>query len=578
MRYIHILTCLLVLSIMVSSCKDEDFLDRYPLDQVTDAVFFTNASDMELYLNQFYNRTNFPHQAVSRGDLDADTHITDKSINTRLQGTMTITASPSPSYWTSYTYVRQINYFFDNYKKCEVDFDTYKQYIGEAHFFRAMFYYTLLRNYGDVQWLNKVLQTDSPELYGTRDPRSLVADNIIADLDSAAMYMSADKTNGYTRLNKWIALLYQTRVALFEGTWQKYHAGTAFGVSNAQPEKYLNKAVEAATQVMNSGLYNIYSTGSPATDYVDLFGLQDFSSNPEVMFWNKMNLELGVTSMRKLDYLSYPNAYGITRSLVDSYLCTDGKPIAVSPLYQGNNTISDEAKNRDPRFYQTIFTPEMPWRITDGDTLFWEDVYKTHIFTNELYTTPTGYQRRKHYNPHTKYHHLNFEESPSIQFRYAEVLLNYAEAKAELGTLTQEDIDKSIKKLRDRVGMPNLEINNITSDPNWEFPALSPLINEIRRERKIELSLEELRYHDLARWAAIDEVILGKRPLGAVSSQFINSVAYPITQEGYIDPLGTALPGGWQFKTNRDYLYPILETELVLNPNLGQNPGWGTNQ
>lgn len=570
MRYIHIFACFWALSVVFPSCKDEDFLDRYPLDQVTDAVFFTNPSDMEIYLNQFYNRNNFPHQYVSRGDLDSDIHITDKTIDVRLQGTLTINSGPA----YSYTNIRQINYFFDNYRKCEDDFETYKQYVGEAHFFRAMFYFTLLKNFGDVQWISKVLQTNSPELYGTRDPRGIIADNIIADLDSAAMYLTADKTNGYSRINKWMALLYQTRVALYEGTWEKYHAGTDFGVANAQPEKYLNKVVEAAGQIMSSGLYDIYSTGSPATDYVDLFGLRDYSSNPEVMFWNKMNLELGVTSTRKLEYLSYPNAYGITRSLVDAYLCTDGLPIAVSTLYQGSQTISDEAKNRDPRLYQTVFTPETPWRITGGDTIFWEEVYTKHIFTNELYTTPTGYHRRKHYNPHTEFHHLNFEESPSVQFRYAEVLLNFAEAKAELGTLTQEDIDQSIKKLRDRVGMPNLIIDRITADPDWEFPEVSPLINEIRRERKVELALEELRYQDIARWAAADELIVGKKPLGATGNQFANSFSYSITSKGFIDPLGNALPSGWQFKTGRDYLYPIKETELVLNPNLGQNPGW----
>lgn len=570
MNDLKLLICFICLSSFFVSCQDEDFLDRYPLDQVTDAVFFTQPSDMKIYLNQFYNRSIFPHQYYHRGDIGSDIHISDRTMDHRLEGTMTINSGPALSFGN----VRAVNYFFDNYKKCEADFEEYQQYVGEAHFFRAFFYYQLLRNFGDVQWVAKQLQTNSPELYGTRDARNVVADQIIADLDSAAMYMTAEKTSGYSRLNKWIALLFQSRVALYEGTWEKYHAGSDFGVANAQPDKYLNKAAEAASQVMNSGLYDIYSTGSPATDYVDLFGLRDYANNQEVMFWNKMDLDLNVSAKRKLDYLAYPWSFGITRSLADAYLCTDGKPIQVSPLFQGYNTIADEAKNRDPRFYQTIFTPDVPWKITDGDTVLWNEVYETKLFVNIDYTTPTGFQRRKHYNPHTEFHDLNFEETPSIQFRYAEVLLNYVEAKAELGSITQEDIDQTIKRLRDRVGMPNLILADIVADPKWEFPELSPIINEVRRERKIELALEELRFQDIARWAAADELIIGKKPLGARKDQFNIVPAYAVDENGFLDPLGGALPQGWQFNPNRDYLYPIKENELVLNPNLGQNPGW----
>lgn len=551
------------------ACQNEDFLDRYPLDQVTDAVFFSQPNDMEIYLNQFYTRSIFPLTSWGDGDFDSDIQLNHSSINTRLEGTSTINSGPG----LSYANIRAINYFFDNYKKCKEDFEVYKQYVGEAHFFRALFYFNLLKDFGDVQWVSTVLNTNSPELFGARDPRNKVADNIIADLDSAAMYLNADKTNGYSRINKWIALLFQTRVALYEGTWEKYHAGDPFGVSNPKYEKYLNKVVEAATAIMNSGLYDIYSTGAPSIDYVDFFGLRDYSNNPEVMFWSKMDLELGIFSHRKLSYLTYPMGTGITKSLADSYLCTDGLPIATSPLFEGYNTISDEAKNRDPRFYQTIFTPDAPWLIMDGDTAYWSDVY-TKLFVNNDYTTPTGYQRRKDYNPNFIYHHLNFEESPSIQYRYAEVLLNYAEAKAELGNISQEDVNSTIKKLRDRVGMPNLMLSGIPNDPNWEFPELSPVINEIRRERKIELALERFRFDDIARWAAADELIVGKNPKGAKAAQFKIAPPYPVDEEGFINPLGTAVPNGWGFKTNRDYLYPIKENELVLNPNLGQNPGW----
>jgi len=569
MNYIKIAIGFIGLSISISACQEKNLLDKYPLDQVTDVVFFTQPNDMKIYLNQFYNRSNFPLASWDLGDLDSDIHYFHSSINTRLEGTSTINSGPN----LTFTDIRSVNYFFDNYKKCTADFDSYKQYVGEAYFFRAFFYFKLLKDFGDVQWETTVLKTTSTELYDSRDLRNIVADNIIANLDSAAIYLTADKTNGYSRINKWIALLFQSRVALYEGTWQKYHAKDIFGASNTLSGKYFDKVVVAAGAVMNSGLYEIYNTGSPKNDYVDLFGLRDYSENKEVMFWSKMRVDLGIFAPRQLDYMTYPMGVGITKALTDSYLCTDGLPISKSPLFKGFNTIADEAKNRDPRFYQTIFTPESPWLIQNGVTTYWSEVYDK-LFSNNDFTASTGYQRRKHYNPNMDYHQLNFEETPSIQFRYAEALLNFAEAKAELGSITQGDLNNSINKLRDRVEMPHLSLGIIANDPNWEFPELSPLINEIRRERKIELALEGFRFNDIARWAAADELIIGKRPKGAKASQFKIAPPYPVDANGFIDPLGAALPGGWGFKIGRDYLYPIPESELVLNPNLKQNPGW----
>ena len=571
MNYKKIIISFIALLSILSACN-KDLLDKYPLDSVTSAVFFTTPNDMKIYMNQYYNRNNFPVVWHNYGsDIGTDIYVTDAGLSNRFLGTRTI--SDAPSY--NYSEVRSVNYFFANYKKCEDDFDKYKQYVGEAHFFRAMFYYNLLRTFGDVSWVTNYLETDSPELFEPRTPRNIVVDNIIAQLDSAAMYLSADKTNGNSRLNKWIALLFQSRVALYEGTWEKYHAGSVFGVSGAQPETYFNKVVEATTAIMNSGLYDIYSTGSPTVDYVDLFGLRDYKSNPEVMFWVKMNIALGISAHSKQYELAYPNGYGFTRSMADSYLCADGQPISTSPLFVGHNSLNDEKQNRDPRFYQTIFTPDSPWMIDkSNDTTYWEEVY-LNLFSNTTFSTPTGYVRRKDGNPYTIYRVLATDESPSIVYRYAEVLLNYVEAKAELGTISQSDIDKSIKKLRNRVGMPNLNIANITPDTNWEFPDLSPVINEIRRERKIELALERFRWDDIARWAAADELIVGRRPTGSKVSQYaIKPTSFPIDENGYLDPFKNMIPNGYSFVLGRDYLSPLSEHELSLNPNLGQNPGW----
>jgi hypothetical protein len=551
------------------SCK-KGFLERYPLDAITEPVFFKTPNDLKIYLNQFYDRSLFPIMNKERGDVATDIYINESSISPRLEGSRSVSNAPS----LNYNNVRSINYFFENYQKCEADFKDYKQYLGEAHFFRAMFYFTLLKNFGGVPWIDKVLNTSSPELYGERAARNVIADHIIEDLDQAALHLSEDKGNGHSRVNKWIALMFQSRVALYEGTWEKYHNGTLFGVATANPDKYFSKAIEATEKVISSGLYDIYSTGKPNSDYNDLFGLRDYSTNKEVMFWTKMNVSLGIHSHSKLYRLETPEGYGLTKELADAYLCLDGKPISKSALFKGYDNLTLEMQGRDPRFVQTIFSPAAPWYIdAAGAVRSWQEAYGK-LYSNGTYSSATGYVRRKDYNPIVAYHNLNFEETPSIQYRYAEVLLNYIEAKAELGQITQTDIDKTIKKLRDRIGMPNLLLSGIETDPNWDFPALSPILNEIRRERKVELAMEDYRWDDIARWAAADELIVGKRPKGAKATQFANKPVLPVDANGFIDPYQTALPTGYGFKIDRDYLNPIQINEITLNGKLKQNPGW----
>jgi len=573
MKYFKIIMSFIAVTITFTACKD-DFLQRSPLDEVASLNFFKNPNDLKAYVNQYYNNTFFPQYNNHGSDFDSDNEIR-ITVDQRLEGTRTVSTSGSIDFGS----VRSINYFFDHYKNVEEQhkLEAYQQYLGEAHFFRALVYFNLLKGYGDIQWVTTGLGTSSPALYNPRDPRSLVVDNIIASLDTAAMYLTEDKTNGAARVNKWMALLIQSRVALFEGAWEKYHASGPFGVTNPQPAKYFNKAVEAAMKIMDSGRYDIYSTGKPSSDYKDLFALQDYSTVKEVMFWKKYNNQLSRGSSAFTNDRNFrmetPTGSTLTKQLADSYLCTDGKPITNNPLFKGYSTLKIEGENRDPRFFQTIASPDDVWKISTGTTpKYWSEVYDK-LNTSSDYNAPTGYVILKGYNPNTIYHVQQYEETPSIIYRYAEVLLNYAEAKAELGTITQADIDKSIKKLRDRVGMPNLILTNITVDPAWDFPTLSPIINELRRERRVELAFEGLRAFDIMRWAAADELIVGKRPKGFLASQLkVNT--FPVDQNGFLDPYRNAVPNGYGFKIGRDYLNSIPLSEIVLNPALKQNPGW----
>lgn len=558
---------------VLASC-DDDFLQRTPLDAVTAVDYFNSPDELRTYMNQFYNGTNFPRYANHGSDFDSDNQV-GLTVNQLLEGTRVVRASGG----MGFNSVRNINYFFDNYQRVAQNhpFENYRQFLGEAYFFRGLIYFNLMRTYGDMQIVTTELGTSSPELFSPRNPRNEVADFILGQLDSAAMYLTADKTTGAGRVNRWIALLIQSRVALYEGTWQKYHDNSEFGVAQPNPEKYLTKAAEAAKALIESGPYAIYSTGSPETDYKELFALQDFSSNSEVMFWRRYDNELtrgdqGFTNDRNFR-METPLGRTITKELADSYLAADGYPITMSPLFGGYENLQLEASGRDPRFYQTIATPDDVWKIhANGSVQYWREAYG-QLNTTGDYNAPSGYIIQKGYNPNMVYHVQQYEESPGMIYRYAEALLNYAEAKAELGVITQEDLDISIKPLRDRVGMPTINLANIPTDTGWDFPDLSPLINEIRRERRVELAAEGFRWDDIARWAAADELLVGKRPRGFLASQVAVN-PFPVDENGFLDPFRNALPNGYRFRTDRDYLTSIPISELVLNPSLSQNPGW----
>jgi hypothetical protein len=315
---------------------------------------------------------------------------------------------------------------------------------------------------------------------------------------------------------------------------------------------------------------------------MDLFKQNDYSSSKEALLWRKYSKEDNIVTgfNNFLDWWA-----GITKSMVDSYLCLDGKPIAVSEMYQGDRDLKTLVTNRDPRLNQTIM-------VDDGKHVIWEDP-EPYLFTVPPVDpkTVTMYQQCKGRST-SRADNIAAAGSLNgvIYFRYAEVLLIYAEAKAELGTITQSDIDKTVNALRRRVGMSDglLRIDNITTDPNWEFGSyLSPVLQEIRRERKVELVGEGHRRDDIFRWAAVDELIRGKRPLGAVLKQwenypgateaFLDFVAKkPVNDAGYVDPYKNfnAMNEGYKFNLGRDYLSPIPTNEIVLNPNLTQNPGW----
>ncbi|HRQ50857.1 MAG TPA: RagB/SusD family nutrient uptake outer membrane protein, partial [Agriterribacter sp.] len=408
-------------------------------------------------------------------------------------------------------------------------------------------------------------------------PRNVVADSIVADLDRAISMLKPRPSAAAMRINKEIAQAFKTRVCLYEGTWEKYHNGTPFGVQGQDGSAFLQKAADEAEALMQSPSVGLDNVGAE-DGYGELFNQVDYGSSKEVLFWRKY--QIGVLTTFWNRYSNTGGGTGMSKNLVESFLCTDGNPITVSPLYEGDATLTDVVKNRDPRLKQILYTP--------GDLVTTNTADRIDIlFSNPGFTlaidqrNTTGYQLQKGNN--TDAAQIDYTTRGLIYIRYGEVLLNFAEAKAELGTLTQADADKSINLLRERVGMPPMVIAAITSDPDWAFTDLSPVINEVRRERRVELSCEGFRFDDIMRWAAADELIKGYKYKGAKWAQWdgefptlVPGVNIFLDAEGYIEPFqqDQLLANGFQFDVNRDYLLPLPVDQLTLNPALGQNPGW----
>lgn len=595
-----------VLLLAASSCKKDSLLNQIPPTSLSDASFWTSASDLQFYVNQFYSdgsifplyiesQTYGPYQIDDNSD-----NMVNSSPNARLNGQYTVTSNGGYANWSG---IRQVNYFIVNYSRAlakGVAVADAAPFIGEAYFFRAMYYFNALKSYGALPWISRPLTTaDSAQMYAARLPRNIIVDSIVKDLNTAISYLPTKSKASPMRLYKEYAEGYKARVCLYEGTWEKYHANDVFGVKGQDGKAFLQMAADAADSVITSGTFALDNVGV-YNGYWKLFNQTDYSSSKEIMFWGAENYTSNGGNSSQWIYQHGSqwggNNTGMSRSLVNDYLCTDGKPIAVSPLYEGDDSLMHIVANRDPRLAQTM---ELP-----GDTV----VQQTSATTLTRFTYPaflsispctTGFQLYKGLSTDPTAGPLLGRTSPVpgiIYMRYAEILLIYAEATAELGTITQADIDKSIKLLRDRVGMPDLNMAyaNANPDPSLEgeYPNVSGpdkgVILEIRRERRVELACEGYRFDDICRWAAAGSLIKGAMPLGAQVGQFL-TVNFGTTggtqylkvgsniftdNQGYISPYAnvSVMANGYQFDLGRDYLSPIDQKDATL---LGiQNPGW----
>jgi hypothetical protein len=548
--------------LFLAGCK-KDFLERYPQDQLVDESYWSNETNVRTFAWGFYPAyfggygSGFAWGKFFSGQPLND----DFAPSSPSQFTQNVPASGGG--W-AFTWVRKANIFLDRIQKVPMTEEATKHWTGIARFFRAMEYHDLVKSFGDVQWYGRELTEIDPDLYKPRDSRILVMDSVLEDFKYAAANVRVTDGNDGLTVNKNVVLALMSRVFLYEGTYLKYH-----NINQAKATEYLQQAQWAANEVINSGKYSI------ADNFRTVFNSVDLAGKKEVILYRRY--EAGLLTHSLHSYVNGEAQSGTSKDAIDAFLAKDGLPITLSPLYKGDSTFTDVMTDRDQRLIETI-VPEL--RLSGYAKNYSTSGYSTRKFFNDaLKDLPEGSSS------------LNTTDAPVI--RYGEVLLNYAEAAAELGTLTQEDLDKSINKLRARPGiaMTPLQIiggqpavNGVVYDDPERDPTVPSMIWEIRRERRIELLFEGFRLDDLKRWKKLEytNTINSDINRGA----WIKKADYPNLKdvkiendaaEGYIVP-------AWKPETQRTftdpkvYLDPLpLDQIKIFSDNgatLTQNPGW----
>ncbi len=605
MKNIHLLIAS-VLCLGTTSCFD---MNQEPQGEMSTVGAFTTVSEINMYLNMFYqgsvpvmgggtvNNTAIKTQSSSStngiafGDANSD-NLYSNAIDTRLAGETSLSNAAELG---DYKAIRNVNFLLQNITNCEDKGTDYEQCLGEAYYFRAAYYYHLLVNYGGVTWVEDQLDPDSELMKRPRNTRTEIVDYILNDLKDAITYLKEQDNNATRRVHRDVARALKSEVALFAATWEKYHRAEndpfydkTLTNPDAKIKEWLELAATAAKEVIDRNVWSIHNTGKPLTDYRDMFIDTDLSDNQEVLWWKEYNASAGIGHNVTYYACQGGGQIGVSASLVDDYLTIDGKPFTGNAKLEAKRTYGAELSPelRDPRLSQTVFMPGQQIQ-NDGTLYAWPPLDEPGYHQNT-----TGYSVLKYeeFNAlsSSAYNEENRSQAPAIQVRYADILLNYAEALAELdGANNASEIQKALHPLRVRVNMPDVDFDReYNTDADYPFHNLDKYIQAVRRERRVEKALENCRLTDILRWAAADELIVGKTPTGALYTgstlgehfEGIMTVGSNIwLKDGYIVSFNnTNYPNGWQFDVDRDYLLPIRQ-EMVGGLTGGlweQNPGW----
>ena len=577
----HTIINALFLSAAIACISCEDMLDYQPKDRLSPDTYFKTETDCELWTNNYY--TVFPSaEGIYSEPYDV---IVRDVLADEISGVRK--PMPTDGNW-NWKKLREMNFFLSHASQVE-DESVRLEYEGLTRFFRAYFYFEKVKRYGDVPWVDRPLGSDEEELYEGRDPRESVMEKVMEDVDFAIANLP-EVQNVY-RVTRWTARALKSRIALFEGTFRKYHGLDGY-------EEFLQACVNASEPFL-TGPYSIYTSGS--TPYQDLFTSQN-AIGTEIILARAYTSAISGMTHDVNGHLTGATMGrpGMTRTVVNMYLMRDGSRYTDQADY-ATKTFVEECKNRDLRMAQTLRTPGYK-RIGGSKEL-----------APDLSRSTTGYQLIK-YLTEERYDANKASTNDMPLFRLAEVLLNYAEAKAELGTLKQADLDNTIRPLRVRAGLPDLDMEEANAHPD---PYLSSsetgyanvtgankgVILEIRRERTLETPMEGLRYWDIMRWKE------GKRFEKPIEGLYFPGTGeYDLDGNGSVDVCiydtekapgnsadvlylklgsdivlsgetsGNVLAHSTQqriWNEERDYLYPIPTDDRVLTQGaISQTPGW----
>lgn len=573
------LTILAAALLVTAAC---DTLEQNPMDKLFEDNAFQTESDLELYTNSFYSM--FPSAyTIFYGDRISD-YMAPIAVSKFFLGSYT---AQDGSGWT-WGSLRNVNYFLAHYDQPSIPLEARQHYGALARLMRAVFYFDKAKRFGDVPWYDAPLDYDDPLLYKPRDSREMVMQKVLEDLDYACTHL---RTRDGGRLSdtdasvvdRYVALAFKARVCLFEGTFRKYHGLTGSPSAN----EWLAEAVDAAQQVMDSGVFTL------ARDYGSQFVSQAADPDETILaIVHSADLQIYHASNWYWCSPSYGECLGLTHQFIDTYLCSDGSRFTDRPGFD-ELEFPDEVEGRDSRLAQTIRCGL--YVRSDGK-----------VYAPDFGACTTGYQVRKWVVDDTSMDSRAMCTSAIPYLRYAEVLLGYAEAKAELGTFTADDWTRTIGALRTRAGITDVSMP-ATADPylvEHYFPDLSdPVLLEIRRERGVELVGEGLRYDDIRRWKRGELMTMEYQGI------YVPSLDLPLDLNGDdVDDVAFVRKNSWQVSTyqvlvgskyllsggvygrliykantndtysrvweDKMYLYPVPYDEIVVNAALGQNPGW----
>jgi hypothetical protein len=523
---------LLIGSLSLGACQ-KDFLHQLPETEIGKDNFFKTEEDLNLYIHNLYDFEGsgiYTKEAYSLTDNAWSTGNVE--LKTMMLGSPSSTSITSGWSWTG---LRSINFFLDHFKQARISEERLQHFEGLARFFRARFYVEKVKRYSDVPWIATTIQTDQPDLlYAPRDSREMVVERIMEDFEFATQFVDIQAPEG--AVDRWLIKADFARFLLYEGTFRRYHPELNL---KHTADTFLEKAAAISLDIMQNGGFQLYSTGKVEEDYGQLFYSENLGNNPEIIYarhyeHNLINGDSGEGVFG--NYETYP-----LRDLLQAYLMRDGKYYSAQTGYEQFEFVK-EFENRDPRLKQTFAYPG--WELKRSGTY----AQGAGLYVQQLAKNFSGYHQIKgFYNTQVQ------EQRNSIDvplYRFAEILLIYAESKAELGVLTQGDLDRSINLLRARVGMPGMQLQP-TVDPvkAAKFPNVAgpqrAEIYEIRRERRVELAMEGLRHDDLMRWAA--GAILEKEPEGIYFSRLGQ---HDLTGDGVPDIV--LLPASQPIPTVRD--------------------------